>query len=865
MPDMLLPQAVVPVLVGPLQVLLTILPGLLLAALGGLAALFKPSAMKKGLQLLWRLKFTLVPVAAAVVGFIYLLPVVLPGDRAAAGERVEGRDWPMFRAGPARRGAPENAESPVQGGVQWTFDHVPTFYSSPTVVGNRVYVTSADKGVYRDSGSIYCLDADTGAIVWVTRPDGYRATFSSPAVSGNRLVVGEGLHFTQNARVVCVDISPEAGGRILWEYRTASHVESSPCISDGRAYIGAGDDGYYCFELEPDAEGNAQVVWHLPGEEYPDAETPPVVADGKVFVGLGVGGNAVCCLDAETGDELWRVETPYPVMSPPTVANGRVFVGMGNGNFIQTAEQVLQAELRKLKDEGAGPDRIAEARNRLQPAGEVWAINVENPQDRWTVSVPRTVLGAVAASDGKLYFGSRDGHLHCITQDGQEVGKWNAHEPIVASPACTDRCVYFVTASGRLYALDRETLQPVWDVQLGAGGRFLSSPAVARGHVYVGTEKDGLLCVGKPQTEEDRPVWAGPLGGPGRGGALTPELLPERGSYLWSYPEAEGGSAPSLQITAPAAAIGGKLYVPFAGGDRKGLACLQDTEEGRAIARELWFHETSNGVTISPAATEEHVFGVDGAPGDENRALFCLDPADGAELWSSPVAPGATGHFLLVDDGIYIQNSPGTLTFLNLTGEAQWQADVGTLSGTPDRTGAILLAATTSEPALMAVDAVSGRELWRADLGAAPTTGPVIRGKTVFVGTKTGIRARSLLDGNDLWSGPEEQVSSAITVTRESVAYVTHAGDLVVLDPQDGSESARCAGAVSGVPPVLAQGGILFAAEQALMVCNPGEEPPSRWMDISWLGRPSSPMIMASRRVYFATDQQGFIRAGEWK
>ena len=68
----------------------------------------------------------------------------------------------------------------------------------------------------------------------------------------------------------------------------------------------------------------------------------------------------------------------------------------------------------------------------------------------------------------------------------------------MTSPAVTDECVYFVTGSGALHALDREQMEPVWTCDLGAGGAYLSSPAVARGHVYVGTEGRGLLCLGEP-------------------------------------------------------------------------------------------------------------------------------------------------------------------------------------------------------------------------------------------------------------------------------------------------------------------------------------------------------------------------------
>ncbi|GAH76281.1 unnamed protein product, partial [marine sediment metagenome] len=266
---------------------------------------------------------------------------------------------------PERRGALPGSKDPVRGKVNWVFtaDDVKTFYASPAVVGNRVYITSARYEYFKDAGAISSIDADSGRCVWTFKADRYRATFSSPAVRGKYLVVGEGLHFTNDARVFCIDIErseEERRGVKLWDYRTKSHVESSPCIADGRAYIGAGDDGFYCFALDPAPDllgqavpgGTAQVLWHLDGKEYPDCETSPVVADGRVYFGLGMGGQAICCVDAKGGEPVWRLETPCPVFSSPSVADGKLYFGMGFGDFVNRAEAVAQNVRDRLRKEG---------------------------------------------------------------------------------------------------------------------------------------------------------------------------------------------------------------------------------------------------------------------------------------------------------------------------------------------------------------------------------------------------------------------------------------------------------------------------------------------------------------------------------
>ena len=82
----------------------------------------------------------------------------------------------------ARNGrAIPGSAAPLAGGVNWTFkSDLKTFYSSPAIVGNRLYVTGADKGVFTDRGAVYCLDADTGGLVWKSAPDGFRAASVPP-------------------------------------------------------------------------------------------------------------------------------------------------------------------------------------------------------------------------------------------------------------------------------------------------------------------------------------------------------------------------------------------------------------------------------------------------------------------------------------------------------------------------------------------------------------------------------------------------------------------------------------------------------------------------------------------------------------
>ena len=135
--------AVIPVLVGPLQALIAILPGLVMAVLGGVAAAFKPSSIKRLCQLLWSQKVAVVIIVTIITLLFILVPKLFPAQ--AVSGAITGSDWSLWRGGLDRRGARTDKEDPITGGVNWRYEDgkTNTFYSSPAVVGNRGYVTSA--------------------------------------------------------------------------------------------------------------------------------------------------------------------------------------------------------------------------------------------------------------------------------------------------------------------------------------------------------------------------------------------------------------------------------------------------------------------------------------------------------------------------------------------------------------------------------------------------------------------------------------------------------------------------------------------------------------------------------------------------
>lgn len=371
--------------------------------------------------------------------------------------------WPTSRGSLARLGS-DGAPGPRSGGVNWVGRSDYVFFSSPAICGEYV-VAIGSRG---NSARCFCWEVTTGAEVWNAGPQDYRMTLSSPILADGRIVCGEGVHHTPRARVVCLDPASGNEDGVAWEFATASHVECTPAFDNGRVYVAAGDDGVYCFEADPRQPAEQRVLWHIPGDQLPDAETALAVHAGRVYVGLGHGGTAMVALSAETGREFSRAVLPLPVFSPPAIFGKGLLIGLGPGNLVNAPT--------------AG-------------AGEIRLLDLESLQTRWRLSTTASVLNAPAVVGDEAVVCVADGQVLVVDQSGNVRRQWRSPSPILTSPAVSLDTIYCVDAEGMLVALDFQRMEPVWQVRLGPSGLYVSSPVVTRGRIVVGTP-EGLMCVG---------------------------------------------------------------------------------------------------------------------------------------------------------------------------------------------------------------------------------------------------------------------------------------------------------------------------------------------------------------------------------
>lgn len=117
-----------------------------------------------------------------------------------------------------------------KGKVVWQHNNRRGWWSTPAVVGDRLYVGGHD-------GVMYCFDAKDGKIIWRYKVGA--PIWCSPAVVDDRVIFGcfnPYLHML-NAK----------NGKLIWRYNMGGKSHSAPCVVDGRIYVGAASGWFHCF------------------------------------------------------------------------------------------------------------------------------------------------------------------------------------------------------------------------------------------------------------------------------------------------------------------------------------------------------------------------------------------------------------------------------------------------------------------------------------------------------------------------------------------------------------------------------------------------------------------------------------------
>jgi outer membrane protein assembly factor BamB len=421
--------------------------------------------------------------------------------------------------------------------VLWVHKSSDQYIAAPVPAGNTLLVSAL---AAFNSSSFQSLAVDPTAatrVGWMkSAPSLKLPTVCAPAVKGNLVVFGDGMHQTDGAVLHGIRLD---NGLPLWEYPVPGqlvHLEGSPTIANGRVLIGGGNAGVLCVDpthLELDgkavtpaaAQTLLETRWKELQAKYerdkktdPDFAIPPsedslpkpapklvwqegaeqwhvdapvavagdfVVAASAFLDQEKVGDRALHCMNLFDGAHEWRFKLKFNPWAGATVAGDTVIVGCSS----------VRLE----------PKDIARAQ------GEVVTVSLSKGLLKWRKPIPAGVLSAIAVKGSLMVFTATDGCVRAWDVDSNEE-RWKTEPgtPFFASPAIAKDVVYVADLKGVVQALNLSDGKPLWRLDLASHpavqspGMVYGGPVVAGGRLFVATcnlEVEGkaataVVCIG---------------------------------------------------------------------------------------------------------------------------------------------------------------------------------------------------------------------------------------------------------------------------------------------------------------------------------------------------------------------------------
>jgi len=284
----------------------------------------------------------------------------------------------------------------------------PKFYSggcsaTPTVHDGKVYTASK-------SGKIFCLNADTGKVIWQKE---HKAKAPTWGFASSALVQGKAVIFNAGQSGVAYD---KDTGAILWSSAddACGYATPVPFVQNGkpRVAIFAKDT---LIAVNPE---DGKVLWSYPWQTEHDTNiADPVVSGSQVFITSGYGhGASVVDFAGSEPKKVWENKNMRTHMSGPVLINGYVY------GFDDNRLTCLDWKTGDKKWDEKSPKKGA-----LMAAGDKLIVIGESGRLAIVEATP-TAYKEIAAAEvtdgscwampvltgGRIYVRNSVGHLVCV-------------------------------------------------------------------------------------------------------------------------------------------------------------------------------------------------------------------------------------------------------------------------------------------------------------------------------------------------------------------------------------------------------------------------------------------------------------------
>lgn len=392
-------------------------------------------------------------------------------------------DWPWWR-GPSRKGIAFGPSVPTTfsdaGGYLWKIPVPGRGHSSPVVVGDRVYMTTADESA--QTQSVLAFARRDGKPIWneLLSKGGFPAknhpknTEATPTIAcdGEQLYVSFFHHEAIHVTALNLD------GQTVW-HKNAGHFNPqryqygyapSPVLYRDKVIVLAEYDGDSFLAAFDRRDGREVWRTHQPTNI---SFSSPVIAhvagkDQLIFS----GGDKISSFDPATGKPLW---------SAPGTTTATCGTAVWEGDVVFASGGYPGSETVAMRADGSG--------------AALWKNN------------QRCYEQSMLAHEGYLYALTGQGIAYCWrTADGREMWKKRLQGPVSASPVLAGGNIYWANELGTLYVIKADPANFELVAENHVGTDSFPSPAICGGQIFLrvgdsssGTRQEFLYCFGEPK------------------------------------------------------------------------------------------------------------------------------------------------------------------------------------------------------------------------------------------------------------------------------------------------------------------------------------------------------------------------------
>ena len=396
----------------------------------------------------------------------------------AAEPDFQTTDWPAWRGlygdghAKAINGLPLKWSATKK--VVWKVALPGRGHSTPTIVGNRIYLATAEVG--KQVQSVLCFEKGTGKLIWTT------------AVHKGKFVQGGNKNASQASSTVVCD-----GTQLYVSFPNDNKIHTTALSMEGK------------------------VLWQAPVSDYVIHQgfgTSPVVyrdvviakADSKKI------GGTVAGLNKKTGDIIWKINRPkYPNYTTPVMitAHGKLQMVFAGAELITSIDPLTGK--KHWEFQGSTQECVATAVTDGKrifvsggwPKNHIAAIEADGSGKITWQNTARVYVPSMLMKNGHLYATMDAGFAACWdSATGKELWKERLGGAFFASPVLVGERIYATNLAGKtfVYSTDPREFKLLATNQLG--NEVYASPIVSGNRLFLRVAFKGakrqeyLYCIG---------------------------------------------------------------------------------------------------------------------------------------------------------------------------------------------------------------------------------------------------------------------------------------------------------------------------------------------------------------------------------